>query len=136
MDTTVAPGQPDSQICAKIMQALSGRMSELPEEFRKDSQHGKLKALAHEIASEFTLQLENPRQQLRSLLWNLRDLRNPDFVRDVMGRVILPRQLPMLASEEMASAAKRAQRAALQEQSLRESTLRRGQSGMMDRNAR
>jgi len=79
--------------------------------------------------------MNNPRLQLRTLLWNLRDAQNPDFVRWVVTRAITPQQLPRITSEEMASAVKQSERAVLRERHVQESTLRKGFSGMVDQGA-
>ncbi|CAK0857490.1 unnamed protein product [Prorocentrum cordatum] len=118
------------KVRAKVSEALALRREEVPSEHR-DS----LPDLALEIAWEFRRQLPNPYAQLRALLWNLRDPKNPDFVRGVASREVLPEQLPTLAPQEMASAGKRAERAALLERAAREVTLARGVSGAIDRNA-
>jgi len=97
--------------------------------------HEKITEVAREIADEFSCQwtkMKNPRGQLRTLLSNLRDLHNPDFVRLVTERQIPPQKLPMLTSDEMASTAKQSERTELRERHLHESTLHRGLSGMMD----
>lgn len=87
-------------------------------------QRNELEDLAHEIALEFaTADLGKPMQQLRALLFNLRDSRNPDFVREVVSRAIPPAQLPSMATEDMASAEKRSQRTALLDKNIRENTL-------------
>lgn len=87
---------------------------------------------------EFNLQwtqMKSPRLQLRTLMWNLRDTQNPDFVRLVIAREIAPEQLPKITSEDMASAAKQTERAVLRERHERESTLQRSLSGMVDESA-
>lgn len=110
------------QISAKVHHALLERLPQLPAEVRAPD----LEGLAREIALELGRQLENPRLQLRSLLWNLRDTRNSDFVRQVAARAITPQQLPTLPSECMASAAKRTEREALLERHTKALTLQAG----------
>merc|ERR1712083_120430 len=105
-------------------------MGELPSEHENA-----LPDLALEIARELHRQLPNPYTQLRALVFNLRDPKNPDFVREVASRVILPAELPTLASQDMASAEKRAERAAREASAAREVILTRGPSGMIDKNA-
>lgn len=88
------------------------------------AQKHELEDIAHEIALAFAAaDIEKPTQQLRALLFNLRDSRNPDFIRDVASRAISPAQLPLMATEDMASAEKRSQRIALLDKSIRENTL-------------
>merc|ERR1712178_291491 len=130
-----------AQIHAKVSEAILGRSSDWPQGTHENSappSAGQVDQLAKEIAAEFTSQwqkLKNPRLQLRTLLWNLRDVQNPDFVRMVACRDIAPQQLPCISSEDMASAAKQSQRAVLRERHLQESTLHRSLSGMVDQRA-
>merc|ERR1712113_530472 len=88
----------DEQIFSLIRAALLARASEA-----ESVGPLAIEGLARKIACEFAQQLETPRAQLRTLLFNLRDAKNRDFVRDVLTRTISPAQLPQLPSEYMAS---------------------------------
>jgi hypothetical protein len=91
--------------------------------------------VSHEIAIEFSTQwglMKNPRVQLRTILWNLRDVQNPDFIGSIVTGKISPKELPMITSENMASAAKQSERAVLRERHLQDSILHRSMSGIVD----
>merc|ERR1712232_620107 len=107
----------------KIQDILKKRIAELPEELTKVPLH------------HHCVKLPNPGAQLRTLIFNLKDPRNPDFIKDVLSLEILPEDLPSLSTEEMASAASRAARSARHEQLAQASTLQRGVSGAIDRAA-
>eukprot|EP00931_Biecheleriopsis_adriatica_P038537 TRINITY_DN22056_c0_g1_i2.p1 TRINITY_DN22056_c0_g1~~TRINITY_DN22056_c0_g1_i2.p1 ORF type:complete len:369 (-),score=83.26 TRINITY_DN22056_c0_g1_i2:111-1217(-) len=129
--TSSARSRPcDEFIRTKVYEALVSRMPELTVDL------GTLKALSHDIAVEFSdARMEKARQQLRALLFNLRDTRNPDFIREVVSRSIPVEQLPQMASEDMASAEKRAERLAAQAEATREITLLGGISSAIDKSA-
>lgn len=136
----------NAQCVEKLQSAILARMPKMPQD--GSSTAGELRAyqigcnqvakVSQEIAMEFSIQwthLKSPRVQLRTLLFNLRDPQNPDFVRLVATRKIAPRQLPWISSEEMASTAKQSERAVLRERHVQETTLRRSLSGMVDQGA-
>lgn len=134
----VMPQEADGKVVTMIYEAMSNRLPQLllERDFLGLEQPEDLEDLAQEVTLEFQQQLQNPRPQLRALIWNLRDEKNTDFVLDVITKVIMPQQLPLLATEEMASKAARSERAALQAQGAREVTFQRGPSGLIDSSQR
>lgn len=130
----VLPQEADGKVVAMIQEAMAKRLPRLlsDRDYLGPEQPRELEELAREVTLEFQQQLQNPRPQLRALIWNLRDEKNTDFVHDVVTRAIKPQQLPLLATEEMASKAVRSERAALQAQGARDVTLQRGPSGLID----
>lgn len=122
----------DELVRTKIKEALLARSHDALEVGCTESV---LEKVALDVSVQFKKQLENTKPQLRTVLFNLRDQRNPDFFRDVITGKISPEQLPSLPSEDMASAAQRAERVAAQAQQVRESTLQRGASGAIDQNS-
>lgn len=92
----------------------------------------RLELVASQVARELWTQLRNPRPQLRTILWNLRDPQNPDFAQRVASGLTKASELPTLASEHMASSTKQAERSLLRERAVQESTLKRRLSGAMD----
>jgi len=133
----MTPGM-HAQCCATIQDAILGRLPNWPQDGQgvcAPPSRREVAEVAKEIAAEFTAQwgqVKSPRLQLRTFLWNLRDVQNPDFVRLVASREIAPQQVPTIASEAMASTSKQSERAVLRERQERESTLKIGLSGMMD----
>lgn len=127
-----------AQIFTKIEEALMARVSCGSEEHpaaRPSPSRREAKAIAAEIANEFSAQwatLDRPRLHLRGLLRNIRDTKNPDFVRKVLAREIPLRSLPKMNSEEMASSAKQSERMELRLKYAKESTLQRSLSGVVD----
>jgi len=112
------------------------RLSEVLSARLLDSSDGaeqhRLELVASQIARELWVQLRNPRPQLRSILWNLRDPQNPDFAQRVASGLTTTSELPALASEHMASSTKQAERLLRRERVVQESTLKRRLSGAMD----
>jgi len=136
----------NAQCVEKLQCAILARMPKMPRDGSATARElracqigcNEVTKVSQEIAMEFSTQwthLKSPRVQLRTLLFNLRDPQNPDFVRLVATRKIAPRQLPWITSEEMASTAKRSERQVLRERHVQETTLRRSLSGMVDQGA-
>eukprot|EP00928_Gymnodinium_smaydae_P055527 TRINITY_DN3903_c1_g1_i1.p1 TRINITY_DN3903_c1_g1~~TRINITY_DN3903_c1_g1_i1.p1 ORF type:complete len:216 (-),score=56.18 TRINITY_DN3903_c1_g1_i1:74-658(-) len=139
-DEPLAPElvQMGNLIAAKVQAALRARVGSIPAGSIPEgaSSEASLRSVAQLIGTAFARQLgdDGPklRAKLRSLLFNLRDANNPDFVGDVLTGAVAPEHIPTLASEDMASRARRASREEAAAQSLKDATLLRGPSGYVD----